>query len=115
MFTVASIVSVAPVQPYLFRNYQYPEPPPGYNPGGYPFRRMGSCKHGLWQSVRASSAAPYYLEDYAHENERCVYPFIPTPHPPILNLLSRLSALAELVRKQVSQKSPEGDLAKRSF
>ena len=64
MFTVASIVSVAPVQPYLFRNYQYPEPPTGYNPGGYHFRRMGSCKHGLWQSVRASSAAPYYLEDY---------------------------------------------------
>jgi hypothetical protein len=64
VFTVASIVSVAPVQPYLFRNYQYPEPPTGYNPGGYHFRRMGSCKHGLWQSVRASSAAPYYLEDY---------------------------------------------------
>jgi hypothetical protein len=81
VFTVASIVSVAPVQPYLFRNYQYPEPPPGYNPGGYHFRRMGSCKHGLWQSVRASSAAPYYLEDYAHENERCEPQSNPYRHP----------------------------------
>jgi hypothetical protein len=26
---------------------------------------MGSCKHQLWESIRASSAAPYYLDDYS--------------------------------------------------
>lgn len=26
---------------------------------------IGSCKHQVWQSIRASSAAPYYLDDYA--------------------------------------------------
>ena len=25
----------------------------------------GSCKHLLWQGVRASSAAPYYLADFS--------------------------------------------------
>jgi hypothetical protein len=26
---------------------------------------MGSCKHQLWEAIRASSAAPYYLDDYS--------------------------------------------------
>lgn len=26
---------------------------------------IGSCKHHIWQSIRASSAAPYYLDDYS--------------------------------------------------
>lgn len=26
---------------------------------------MGSCKHHLWQAIRASSAAPYYLDDFS--------------------------------------------------
>lgn len=26
---------------------------------------MGSCKHRIWQAIRASSAAPYYLDDYS--------------------------------------------------
>ncbi|KAK4398970.1 Phospholipase A I [Sesamum angolense] len=26
---------------------------------------IGSCKHHIWQAIRASSAAPYYLDDYA--------------------------------------------------
>ena len=25
---------------------------------------MGSCRHHIWQAIRASSAAPYYLDDY---------------------------------------------------
>lgn len=26
---------------------------------------MGSCKHPIWQAIRASSAAPYYLDDFS--------------------------------------------------
>ena len=26
---------------------------------------IGSCKHQLWQAIRASSAAPYYLDDFS--------------------------------------------------
>ena len=26
---------------------------------------IGSCKHQVWQAIRASSAAPYYLDDYS--------------------------------------------------
>lgn len=26
---------------------------------------IGSCKHKIWEAVRASSAAPYYLDDFA--------------------------------------------------
>lgn len=33
---------------------------------------MGSCKHHIWQAIRASSAAPYYLDDYSDGN--CLLP-----------------------------------------
>lgn len=26
---------------------------------------IGSCKHEVWQAIRASSAAPYYLDDFS--------------------------------------------------
>lgn len=26
---------------------------------------IGSCKHHVWQAIRASSAAPYYLDDFS--------------------------------------------------
>lgn len=35
---------------------------------GAPVRRgafMGSCKHRIWEAIRASSAAPYYLDDFS--------------------------------------------------
>lgn len=38
---------------------------------------LGSCKHQVWQCIRASSAAPYYLDDYsdgiAFYNQGLVY------------------------------------------
>lgn len=33
----------------------------GYNRSAF----IGSCKHHVWQAIRASSAAPYYLDDYS--------------------------------------------------
>jgi len=38
------------------------------------FRRgafMGSCKHRIWEAIRASSAAPYYLDDYSDGTFPC--------------------------------------------
>ncbi|KAI3698120.1 hypothetical protein L6452_31232 [Arctium lappa] len=85
VIVVSTLVSMSPAQPYIFRNYQYPsgtlEAPLtisenlatsgsvtsttgveiGYKRGAY----MGSCRHHIWQAIRASSAAPYYLDDYS--------------------------------------------------
>ncbi|KAJ0873253.1 hypothetical protein HanPSC8_Chr11g0450541 [Helianthus annuus] len=33
----------------------------GYKRSAY----MGSCRHDLWQAIRASSPTPYYLDDYS--------------------------------------------------
>ena len=97
VFVVSTLVSVIPATPYLFRNYEYPEETiPWLDPeeeaaaaggrvrGPNPDRARsrsstshgasdqipGSCKHRLWQGVRASSAAPYYLADYQHGNDK---------------------------------------------
>ncbi|XP_047957981.1 phospholipase A I-like isoform X2 [Salvia hispanica] len=85
VFVVSTLVSVAPAQPFIFRNYQYPVGTPelssavsenlinggqgvattgaqvGYKRNAY----IGSCKHLVWQAIRASSAAPYYLDDFS--------------------------------------------------
>ncbi|KAL8259333.1 hypothetical protein R6Q59_027286 [Mikania micrantha] len=82
VIVISTLVNVAPAQPFIFRNYQYPagtlEAPLtisansesitstngaqiGYKHGTH----MGSCRHHIWQAIRASSAAPYYLDDYS--------------------------------------------------
>nr|XP_043611234.1 phospholipase A I-like [Erigeron canadensis] len=80
VIVISTLVNVSPAQPFIFRNYQYPAGTPespltileslatsttgnqiGYKSGSY----MGSCRHHLWQAIRASSAAPYYLDDYS--------------------------------------------------
>ena len=89
VFVVSTLVSVIPATPFLFRNYQYPpdeadaaraealgrapardderdEDEAGPASSAVP----GSCKHRLWQGVRASSAAPYYLADYQHGDDK---------------------------------------------
>ena len=82
VFVVATLVSVNPAQPYVFRNYEYPAGMDDATGGGADddeeekgftedtSKTMGSCKHLLWQGVRASSAAPYYLADYGIGDER---------------------------------------------
>lgn len=90
VFVVSTLVSAMPAQPYLFRNYQYPPGTLEVSPGmaespcigavgtavsGAPvgIKRgafMGSCKHHVWEAIRASSAAPYYLDDYSDDVNR---------------------------------------------
>ncbi|XP_071687897.1 phospholipase A I-like [Rutidosis leptorrhynchoides] len=85
VIVISTLVNVSPAQPFIFRNYQYPAGTPetpltisenvatsgsvtsttgaqiGYKCGAH----MGSCRHHVWQAIRASSAAPYYLDDYS--------------------------------------------------
>ncbi|KAK8575403.1 hypothetical protein V6N12_063077 [Hibiscus sabdariffa] len=87
VFVVSTLVSVMPAQPFIFRNYQYPvgtpevplaisessgitilgSPTTGAQVGYKRSAFMGSCKHHIWQAIRASSAAPYYLDDYSDD------------------------------------------------
>ncbi|KAE8685822.1 Phospholipase A I [Hibiscus syriacus] len=82
---VSTLASVTPAQPFIFRNYQYPvgtpEAPVATSessgttmPGSAATSTqvgckrsafVGSCKHLLWQAIRASCAAPYYLDDFS--------------------------------------------------
>ncbi|GMI72522.1 hypothetical protein like AT1G61850 [Hibiscus trionum] len=64
VFLVSTLASVTPAQPFVFRNYQYPVGMPDA-PLATSESSVGSCKHLLWQSLRASCAAPYYLEDFS--------------------------------------------------
>ncbi|KAM1123881.1 hypothetical protein COP2_005372 [Malus domestica] len=87
VFVVSTLVSVMPAQPFLFRNYQYPAgtlevppaisessgitgPPPGCAEGYKRSAFIGTCKHQVWQAIRASSAAPYYLDDFSDDVNR---------------------------------------------
>ena len=40
----------------------------------------GSASHQIWQAVRASSAAPYYLDDFKCGNDRSATPHRPGSH-----------------------------------
>lgn len=87
VFVVSTLVSVTPAQPFLFRNYQYPTGTPEQPPlmadshatgttiqnaqvGAKRGVFMGSCKHRIWEAIRASSAAPYYLDDFSDDVHR---------------------------------------------
>ena len=52
---VSALTSVSPVEPFIFRNYEYSRDAP------LDKTRVGSCSHAVWEAVRASSAATYYL------------------------------------------------------
>ncbi|TYI09624.1 hypothetical protein ES332_A09G086100v1 [Gossypium tomentosum] len=76
---ISTLVSVMPAQPFVFRNYQYPvgtpEAPCVTSESSGTTARVshkqsgliGSCKYQLWQAIRASCAAPYYLDDFSDD------------------------------------------------
>lgn len=61
-FVVATLASTTPAGPFVFRNYEHPIASSALAAklGALP----GSSSHEVWQAVRASSAAPYYLDDF---------------------------------------------------
>jgi hypothetical protein len=59
---VSTLASISPAPPFVFRNYQFPA---GSEEAAQQISaHNGSCKHAVWQAVRASSAASFYLEDF---------------------------------------------------
>lgn len=75
---VSALTSISPVEPFIFRNYEYSRDAP------LDMTRMGSCSHAVWEAVRASSAATYYLV-------RTTRPLRLFAHPPLIIFLSRSS------------------------
>ena len=69
-FVVATLASVTPAEPFLFRNYEHPLASTAL--GKKIQACPGSSSHQVWEAVRASSAAPYYLDDFKCGNDRLV-------------------------------------------
>ena len=67
---------MTPAVPFIFRNYEYSpdsQPPRASAPPNDEaslYELGGSSKHLVWQAVRASSAAPYYLDDFVCGQDR---------------------------------------------
>uniref|UniRef100_A0A023GC31 Putative intracellular membrane-bound ca2+-independent phospholipase a2 n=1 Tax=Amblyomma triste TaxID=251400 RepID=A0A023GC31_AMBTT len=53
---VSVAVNQPTLKPYVFRNYNLPHRVESHY--------FGSCKHKMWQAIRASGAAPGYFEEY---------------------------------------------------
>ena len=60
LMAISASMASPRMKPFVFRNYNLPEKAYGYYDG--------SCKHKLWQAVRASSSAPGYFEEYVLDN-----------------------------------------------
>ena len=96
VFVVSTLVSVSPAEPFLFRNYQYPQgidddADDGVDAdGGAHSKRvntLGSCKNTLWEGVRASSAAPYYLADFSLGDEKWQDGAVTCNNPSVLGIM----------------------------
>ena len=59
---VATLASAQPATPFVFRSYAIPKSSEKLAAGIG--ARPGACHHAVWAALRASSAAPYYLEDF---------------------------------------------------
>jgi hypothetical protein len=64
VFGCATESSVSPARPFVFRTYEFPPGPEAAGRAASLALHAGSSKHRVWQAVRASSAAPYYLDDF---------------------------------------------------
>lgn len=62
VFTVAAAMNYFPPTPYLFRNYCLPE--------GVCSRYRGTSERRVWESARATSAAPSMFSECVYEDDR---------------------------------------------
>ncbi|BDA47659.1 probable calcium-independent phospholipase A2-gamma at C-terminar half [Coccomyxa sp. Obi] len=67
-FVVSTLVSMTPAGPFLFRNYELPDAAQAH--AKQLKTPLASSSHHVWQAVRASSAAPYYLDDFKCGSDR---------------------------------------------
>jgi predicted acylesterase/phospholipase RssA len=84
VFGCATETSVAPARPYVFRTYEFP---PGSDSDSRAEKLLlhpGSSKHKVWQAVRASSAAPYYLDDFCIGKRRFVDGAVSVNNPSVV-------------------------------
>eukprot|EP00210_Caulerpa_lentillifera_P000261 g254.t1 len=58
VFAVSTLTSITPAMPFLFRNYEFSVNTERSE------QSFGSSKYEIWQGIRASSAAPYYFDDF---------------------------------------------------
>lgn len=65
VFGCATQASISPAQPYVFRTYEFPPDAATRRRAKHLSLHQGSSKHRVWQAIRASSAAPYYLDDFS--------------------------------------------------
>jgi hypothetical protein len=70
VFVVSTLASATPASPFLLRNYEHSAA------GATAAARLGASPPGasnfaLWESLRASSAAAYYLDDFQRGDDRC--------------------------------------------
>ena len=79
---VSTLVSERPVRPYIFRSYQLP--PPGVSGLGEVFG--GTCQHTWLEAMRASSAAPYFFDEFSCRGERYQDGAIVANNPSIMSL-----------------------------
>ena len=65
---VATLASVAPATPFVFRTYAHA--PPSNAAAAAMGARPGTAAAPVWAALRASSAAPYYLDDFRLGRDR---------------------------------------------
>eukprot|EP00798_Chlamydomonas_sp_ICE-L_P003407 gene3408-13451_t len=68
VMVVSTLASILPASPFLFRNYELPME--SEQRAKKIQACSGSSKHLVWQAIRASSAAPYYLDDFLCGEDR---------------------------------------------
>lgn len=59
---ISTLASVCPATPFVFRNYEFSQSAAPLIAEG--LAHQGSAKHQVWEGVRASSAATYYLDEF---------------------------------------------------
>lgn len=57
---ISAIMNLPNLQPFVFRNYDFPPKVQSHF--------LGSCQYRMWESIRASGAAPGYFEEYCLDN-----------------------------------------------
>ena len=94
VFGCATDTSVSPARPYIFRTYEFPPGPDTERRAQRLALHDGSSRHHVWQAVRASSAAPSYLDDYTLGPHRFSDGAVTVNNPAVRPKSGRASALS---------------------